>query len=174
MFGLSIFVCSIGPAKLWDARTSAWDEIESVVASGKEVTIHEAPISKHSFTGSGYIVVDPQTGAGAYLIEGGARGCLLLIAGSAIMTLAATLLVGANPVAALAFLAAGVAITLAGASLLNGDSDQCAYFLNVAVNLIAVAFVALGALGIIGDILFAGLTPAAAVGDRINYLCARN
>jgi hypothetical protein len=60
-------------------RASAWDEIESVVASGKEVTIHEAPISAHGFTGSGYIAIDPQTGAGAYLIEGGARGALLLL-----------------------------------------------------------------------------------------------
>jgi hypothetical protein len=52
-------------------RTSAWDEIETVVASGKEVTIHEAPISARGFTGSGYIAIDPQTGTGAYLIEGG-------------------------------------------------------------------------------------------------------
>jgi hypothetical protein len=48
-----------------------------VVASGKEVTIHEAPISAHGFTGSGFTAIDPQTGAGAYLIEGGARGGLL-------------------------------------------------------------------------------------------------
>jgi hypothetical protein len=58
-------------------RTSAMDEIESVVASGKEVTIHEAPISKHRFSGSGYISIDPQTGAGGYVIEGGARGGII-------------------------------------------------------------------------------------------------
>jgi hypothetical protein len=49
-----------------------------VVASGKEVTIHEAPISAHGFSGSGYTVIDPQTGAGSYVIEGGARGAFFV------------------------------------------------------------------------------------------------
>jgi hypothetical protein len=53
------------------------DEIETVVASGKEVTIHEAPISAHGFSGSGFFVIDSETGAGGYLIEGGARGGVL-------------------------------------------------------------------------------------------------
>jgi uncharacterized membrane protein (DUF485 family) len=38
------------------------------------VTIHEAPISAHGFTGSGYTAIDPQTGAGGYIIEGSGRG----------------------------------------------------------------------------------------------------
>jgi hypothetical protein len=60
------------------------------MASGKEVTIHEAPISAYGFTGSGYTVIDPQTGTGAYVIEGGARGGLLitlLVIGSMIQIL---------------------------------------------------------------------------------------
>jgi hypothetical protein len=74
MFALLTLFCCIARTTFWGERTSAWDEIESVVASGKEVTIHEAPISAHGFSGSGYIAIDPQTGAGAHLIEGGARG----------------------------------------------------------------------------------------------------
>ena len=61
-----------------DAR----QEITDALASGKEVTVHRSTISYAGFTGSGYIIVDPQTGAGAYRISGGLNGALeLLIAG---------------------------------------------------------------------------------------------
>jgi hypothetical protein len=39
-----------------------------------EVTVHQADITAHGWTGSGYIVLDPETGAGAYKISGGANG----------------------------------------------------------------------------------------------------
>lgn len=45
--------------------------IRAAVAAGKEVQIHEHPISYSGFVGAGYIIVDPATGAGSYLIEGG-------------------------------------------------------------------------------------------------------
>ncbi|MEW5824846.1 MAG: hypothetical protein AB1766_10975 [Pseudomonadota bacterium] len=45
-------------------------EIRNAIQAGKEVTIHESPITAHGWTGYGYIIVDPETGAGAYLIEG--------------------------------------------------------------------------------------------------------
>ncbi|MDG4551150.1 MAG: hypothetical protein P9F19_17415 [Candidatus Contendobacter sp.] len=44
-------------------------EIRNAVATGKEVTVHEKPINAYGFSGTGYILVDPETGAGAYLIE---------------------------------------------------------------------------------------------------------
>ena len=49
-------------------------EIQSAVQAGKEVTVHEKPISAHGFTGYGYTITDPETGAGAYLIEGKGTG----------------------------------------------------------------------------------------------------
>ncbi len=55
-------------------RSSVIDEITNAVNAGKEVTIHQSPITANGWTGVGYVVVDPQTGSGAYLIEGGARG----------------------------------------------------------------------------------------------------
>ena len=45
-------------------------EIRNAVNAGKEVTVHEKSINKHGWKGFGYIVIDPETGAGAYLIEG--------------------------------------------------------------------------------------------------------
>ena len=53
-------------------------EIQSAVQAGKEVTVHEKPISAHGFTGYGYTITDPETGAGAYLIEGRGNGGNLL------------------------------------------------------------------------------------------------
>ena len=55
-------------------RGSVIEEVRAAIATGKEVTIHEKAITESGWSGAGYAVVDPETGAGAYLIEGGARG----------------------------------------------------------------------------------------------------
>jgi hypothetical protein len=56
----------------------AMDEIQNGLAAGKEVTVHQAPITQSGWTGSGYIITDPATGSGAYKIAGGANGGALL------------------------------------------------------------------------------------------------
>jgi hypothetical protein len=56
------------------------ENIRNSISSGKEVTIHERPINHAGFSGAGYVITDPETGAGAYLIEGGANGVWLAIA----------------------------------------------------------------------------------------------
>jgi len=53
-------------------------EIQSAIQAGKEVTVHEKPISAHGWTGYGYIITDPETGAGGYMIEGKGNGAILL------------------------------------------------------------------------------------------------
>jgi hypothetical protein len=55
------------------------DNIRAAIAAGKEVTIHEMPITYAGFSGAGYTVIDPQTGGGAYLIEGGSSGSFVAI-----------------------------------------------------------------------------------------------
>jgi hypothetical protein len=55
-------------------RASVIDEIRATVSTGKEVTIHERAVTANGWSGAGYTVIDPENGAGAYLIEGGARG----------------------------------------------------------------------------------------------------
>lgn len=57
----------------------AKDEIRNALAAGMEVTTHQAEISVNGWTGSGYIILDPETGAGAYKIGGGANGAILLL-----------------------------------------------------------------------------------------------
>jgi hypothetical protein len=55
-------------------------EIQSAIQAGKEVTFHERGINAHGFSGYGYIITDPDTGGGAYLIEGKGNGGSLLLA----------------------------------------------------------------------------------------------
>ncbi len=62
-------------------------EIRAAIMAGKDVTFHEKSITAHGWTGVGYIIVDPDTGAGAYLIEGKGNGAILIIIGAALMAL---------------------------------------------------------------------------------------
>ena len=55
-------------------------EIRNAVNAGKEVTVHEKSINKHGWKGFGYIVIDPGTRAGAYIIEGSGNGGWLALA----------------------------------------------------------------------------------------------
>ncbi|MEW5837729.1 MAG: transglutaminase-like domain-containing protein [Pseudomonadota bacterium] len=52
-------------------------EIRNALSAGMEVTVHQADITVNGWTGSGYIILDPETGAGAYKISGGANGAYL-------------------------------------------------------------------------------------------------
>jgi len=55
-------------------------DIVNAVNAGKVVTVSKTNIAFNGWTGCGYIVVNPQTGAGAYMISGGlSGGCLFLL-----------------------------------------------------------------------------------------------
>ena len=62
-------------------------EIQSAIQAGKEVTFHERGINAHGFSGYGYIITDPDTGGGAYLIEGKGNGGWLIALGYVLMVL---------------------------------------------------------------------------------------
>ncbi|WP_263144146.1 transglutaminase-like domain-containing protein [Pseudomonas sp. RIT-PI-AD] len=49
-------------------------EIRAAIDADKEVTIHERAITAHGWNGFGYLIIDPETGTGAYLIEGKGNG----------------------------------------------------------------------------------------------------
>lgn len=65
-------VGAVLPLMQTDANTK--EDIRNAVASGKRVTASQNDITIAGFTGIGYVVEDPQTGAGAYLISGGKNG----------------------------------------------------------------------------------------------------
>lgn len=52
-------------------------EISSAINNGKSVLLHEAPVVVGKWQGSGYIIYDNESGAGAYKISGGANGGFL-------------------------------------------------------------------------------------------------
>lgn len=53
-------------------------EIRNVVLAGKIATAHESQLVYSGWVGSGYLLIDPDTGAGAYKIAGGSNGGQLL------------------------------------------------------------------------------------------------
>lgn len=54
----------------------AISEIRNAVNSGKEVVTHTDAVQVPGWSGAGYLIIDPETGAGAYKIAGGANGGL--------------------------------------------------------------------------------------------------
>ena len=46
--------------------------------AGKLVTVSRSNIEFQDWNGCGYIILDPETGAGAYMISGGLSGAYLL------------------------------------------------------------------------------------------------
>lgn len=57
------------------------EDVQNAVAAGKIVTISKSQISYKGWTGTGYVLLDPKTGAGAYLIGGGMDGSISLFLG---------------------------------------------------------------------------------------------
>ena len=65
---------SIVSTRLAALSESTRARIQQALDAGYEVTAHEAPIASSGWVGAGFILTDPATGAGAYLLEGGANG----------------------------------------------------------------------------------------------------
>ncbi len=57
-----------------EASDAVIQDIKTAVGNGKEVTVPAEEVSIDGWTGSGYIIMDPDTGAGAYRISGGLNG----------------------------------------------------------------------------------------------------
>lgn len=53
---------------------SVLSDIRNAVNAGKEVTISQGVVRNYNWAGVGYIIYDPETGSGAYLIAGGSDG----------------------------------------------------------------------------------------------------
>lgn len=59
------------------------NRVQSALNAGLEVTIHEEPVNVSGWSGAGFISIDPQTGSGAYTIDGGSQGGVAWLAGFA-------------------------------------------------------------------------------------------
>jgi hypothetical protein len=73
-----------------DADTKS--EITNALNAGMEVTVHQSEITANGWTGSGFIILDPESGAGAYKISGGANGGYYTLVADAASALASIIL----------------------------------------------------------------------------------
>jgi len=116
-------------------------EIRSAVQSGKEVMVHERAITASGWTGYGYVIVDPNTGAGSYLIEGNGSGGIILILAGWLVGYLATMIgfTGIGIPIALAGVALSLAMIAAGMALVAGDPGLCKDILMTATTVFLAA-----------------------------------
>ena len=88
-------------------------DIRNSVYAGKEVTAHERPVNFFGKQSSGYIVLDPYSGAGAYLIEGGENGGDIFVAGVGILAIGGIALAGSVAGAMIAPILIALTLSLA-------------------------------------------------------------
>lgn len=112
--------------------SSVITDIRNAVNAGRVVTAHERNISVKGWSGSGYIIIDPNSGAGAYLIDGGANGAINFFAMALAAWLFAALCMEVNMVAAVGFLAIATGFLLAGIAWLNNNEKLCQAGLTIA------------------------------------------
>jgi hypothetical protein len=132
-----------------DAGTIA--DIQSAVNAGKVVTVSKTDITFNGWTGCGYIVIDPTTGAGAYMISGGMNGAWLFLLWASVFLLVCVL----GSISFLYLIAAVI-----GGALINSIGSQLIYISTGLQNSLNISgqTIALGLLGIIAGItLGAGL-----------------
>ena len=55
------------------------DDIQNAVNAGKIVIVSKSNISYNGWNGCGYVIINPETGAGAYMISGGLNGAALMV-----------------------------------------------------------------------------------------------
>lgn len=80
-----------------DSATKA--DIQNAVNAGKIVTVSKTDITYNGWIGCGYIIIDPNTGAGAYMISGGLNGgwvtgLIVLVTALLILAIVAVICVG--------------------------------------------------------------------------------
>jgi hypothetical protein len=106
--------------------TVAMSEINSALASGREVTTHTDQLTVLGFRGSGYAIIDAVTGEGVYKISGGKNGAF--IAGAvyaagmvALITAIGLGTAGLGTLAAAYLMAASLSILVASLDRMYGD-----------------------------------------------------
>ncbi|MDH4164546.1 MAG: hypothetical protein OEW15_17930 [Nitrospirota bacterium] len=89
-------------------------DIVNAVNAGKLVIVSKENIAVGGWSGCGYAIIDPDTGAGAYMISGGQNGAIILL----ILTLA-IVAIGACMVGGIGVVGAGIVVGSLAAELLG-------------------------------------------------------
>ena len=96
-------------------------EIQNALVAGMEVTTHQSDITVSGWTGCGYVILDPNTGAGAYKISGGTNGDWMPMTeiGLAMLSFFVPIIAALGSLGAVALLILGVALIVALTSYLK-------------------------------------------------------
>jgi hypothetical protein len=127
-------------------------EIRSAVQAGKEVTVHERAINAHGWSGYGYIVTDPETGAGGYIIEGKGNGGILMILAGVALAIASMYISSINPVWGILLLSISLMVVGCGLSWNFNDSRYFDIYMGISMTLIGALLSTAGA-GIAAEII---------------------
>jgi hypothetical protein len=106
-------IATVLPQLQLDSETLG--DIQNAVNAGMIVTAPGTDISFNGWTGCGYIIIDPSTGAGAYMISGGMSGGWWLVLEIALLLfiiVAGSVLVG-FAIAGIAFVIANLGVIIA-------------------------------------------------------------
>ncbi|MCL4479383.1 MAG: transglutaminase [Deltaproteobacteria bacterium] len=143
-------------------------DIQNAVNAGEVVTVPQMQITYNGWTGVGYIIIDPTTGAGAYMISGGLGGAMILMLalGFALLALA----IAAGPIIfAIAALLLPAYLSLIGWLILEASPTARACVL--ALTMVAVFFLfELWMVDPIIEVLLAAIIPTAGIEQIISIL----
>ncbi|QEY16796.1 hypothetical protein D0C16_12940 [Cellvibrio sp. KY-GH-1] len=113
------------------------NDIRNAINAGKIATAHETRINFNGWVGEGYTLIDPNTGAGAYMISGGGNGADLFALGAALGALIQIIVTGLTDYGPYARLLAlgGVSLSV----LLGAIALVTLIILSVAITMIAMS-----------------------------------
>ena len=141
-------------------------DIRNGVNAGKTVTVHDTQITLNGWSGTGYTILDPESGAGAYMIGGGLDGGFTTLIGLTYLFLGVMGLMvalsglilafatgGASLLVTIAAITASITVIMKGLAILNPKFalNQCKNY---------AASIWLGTVSIFAGALFGGVLTA--------------
>lgn len=135
-------------------------EITEAINAGKEVTVHQNPITHAGWTGEGYIVIDPETGAGGYKISGGGNGSaavgqallgsseILLTTAGGMRSLSETVRSKARILRYFPYLNAAIAISAVFSILLDDKANKAERALGEVISMLAGAVISMAMMAV--------------------------
>jgi len=150
-------------------------EIADALSAGMEVTVHERNIAQGSWSGSGYLIINPDTGAGAYKIAGGENGafCVGVGLGALVVASIESLILGPISAGAIIALLGTLIVALA---IINTQDDltRGCFFSGFALGLAIAGAAMLPAIGFEGSGALQGILAAMGVSLGISKVTGTN
>jgi hypothetical protein len=119
-------IATVMPQLQVDQQTK--DDIQNAVNAGKVVTVSKTNINFNGWNGCGYIITNPETGAGGYMISGGSSGAAVLFVGLCFMYFSPLIILAGvtvlSPVGIFLAMLTGLGAGMALSQIWNPSSDS--------------------------------------------------